>query len=76
MVCGFLGTLISLERAMAFGRPWAFALPAATIVGSDLLLTGVWSNGGIALICLASLMLVVLFGIMLWRQPIEAIEGR
>ena len=27
MVSGFLGTLISLERAVALGRPWAYAAP-------------------------------------------------
>lgn len=28
MVLGFLGTLISLERAQALGRAWAFLAPA------------------------------------------------
>src|SRR5690606_11492722 len=27
MVCGFLGTLISLERAVALGRTWSFGGP-------------------------------------------------
>ena len=27
MVCGFLGTLISLERAVALGEGWSYAAP-------------------------------------------------
>lgn len=33
MICGFLGTLISLEKAMAVGRRWAFAGPALAGLG-------------------------------------------
>jgi len=34
MVCGFLGTLISLERAVGLGRRWAISAPLATALGS------------------------------------------
>lgn len=34
MVCGFLGTLICLERAVALGTWWAFAAPLATATGA------------------------------------------
>jgi len=34
MVAGFLGTLVSLERAVALGRPWAFAAPLAAGAGA------------------------------------------
>lgn len=37
MVCGFLGTVISMERAVALGRPWAFGAPFLTGLGGLLL---------------------------------------
>jgi hypothetical protein len=40
MVSGFLGTLISLERAVALGRSWAYAAPVASALGAVLLLVG------------------------------------
>jgi hypothetical protein len=40
MICGFFGTLISLERAVALGRWWAFAAPAVSAVGALALLAG------------------------------------
>ncbi|CNE50605.1 Uncharacterised protein [Mycobacterium tuberculosis] len=33
MALGFLGTLISLERSVALGRPWAYASPALAAAG-------------------------------------------
>ena len=33
MVCGFLGTLISLERAVGLGSPWGYAAPV--LVAAD-----------------------------------------
>jgi hypothetical protein len=38
MISGFLGTLISLERAVAIGRWWACAAPAVSAVGALFLL--------------------------------------
>ncbi|MGE5476360.1 MAG: hypothetical protein ACM3Q1_06875, partial [Bacteroidales bacterium] len=49
MVCGFFGTVIALERAVALGRPWAFAAPFATGGGGLLLLAGAESSGAIML---------------------------
>jgi hypothetical protein len=41
MTMGFLGTVISLERAVALGRAWGFAAPVATgLAGLALLLGG------------------------------------
>jgi hypothetical protein len=40
MVGGFLGTVISLERAVAIGRPWAYAAPLLSAIGALLLLAG------------------------------------
>jgi hypothetical protein len=40
MICGFFGTLISLERAVALGRWWAYGAPAVSAAGVLVLLTG------------------------------------
>jgi hypothetical protein len=40
MAIGFLGTLISLERAVALGRPWGYLSPIATGSGSLALVAG------------------------------------
>jgi hypothetical protein len=40
MISGFLGTLISLERAVALGAAWAYAAPALSSAGVLGVLTG------------------------------------
>jgi hypothetical protein len=40
MVCGFFGVVISLERAVAVGRLWAYAAPLLTGLGTALALHG------------------------------------
>lgn len=40
MISAFLGTVISLERAVAIGRGWAYAAPAAAGLGGVSLLAG------------------------------------
>lgn len=40
MVSGFFGTVISLERAVALGRPWAYLAPFAAALGALALLMG------------------------------------
>ena len=40
MVCGFLGTVISIERAVALRLVWAFVAPWACAVGALCLLNG------------------------------------
>ncbi|CAB1370802.1 hypothetical protein [Denitratisoma oestradiolicum] len=41
MICAFLGTVISLERAVALARGWAYLAPLAAGLGGLLLLAGV-----------------------------------
>src|SRR3990172_10195935 len=41
MACGFLGTLITLERAVALGRRWTYLVPLVTAAGTCMLLAGV-----------------------------------
>lgn len=40
MISAFLGTVISLERAVALGRAWAYLAPAAAGIGGIALLAG------------------------------------
>lgn len=40
MVCGFLGTVIGLERAVGLGYPWTYASPLLTGLGAAVLLAG------------------------------------
>jgi hypothetical protein len=45
MVCGFFGTVISLERAVALERAWAYAGPLACGAGGLAILAGATSIG-------------------------------
>jgi len=40
MVCGFLGTVICMERAVAIGERWTYAGPLASAAGALLLVAG------------------------------------
>jgi hypothetical protein len=69
MVCGFLGTLISLERAVALGRKWAYLAPLLAAIGSIDLVAGSFVTIGILLIVLASVVLACIFIAVLFKQP-------
>lgn len=57
LVCGFLGTVISLERAVAIERRWAYAAPlCAGLGGLWLVAGGAWAVGA-GLFALASAIL-------------------
>jgi hypothetical protein len=66
MVAGFLGTVIGLERAIALGRPWAYAGPLATGLGAVALAAG--NAGGAWLMLFGSAAMVVVFVEILRRQ--------
>lgn len=69
MVSGFLGTLISLERAVALDRNWSFLAPAGAVLG--MLLVVVLPNpiAGKLLIALGSIVLLVMM-VWVWKlQP-------
>ena len=66
MVAGFLGTVIGLERAVALGRPWAYAAPLASGVGALAPTVGV--PGGRWLMMLGSAVMVLVFVAILRRQ--------
>lgn len=67
MVAGFFGTVIGLERAVALGRPWGFAAPAASALGGLVLIVGQVEAGAIAL-TLASLIFLGMALNVIWRQ--------
>lgn len=68
MVCCFLGTLISLERAVALDGLWAYIAPLLCGLGALTLIAGVPGEAGPALITLGSLGLVLNFGAIIRRQ--------
>lgn len=66
MVGGFLGTLISMERAVAVRRFWAYLAPIGSAVTVPLLLL---NQPRVALLslCVGSMVLIAIYG-MLWRN--------
>lgn len=69
MTGGFLGTVVGLERAIALGRRYAFAAPAASAGGALLLLAG-FRGPGLVLELAAPLFLLAA-GIDLLRRQRE-----
>jgi len=69
MISAFLGTLISLERAVALQKKWAYAAPALSAAGGLALILGLPAEIGRGLIALGSLGLIFVFGFMYRRHP-------
>jgi hypothetical protein len=65
MVCGFLGTLIGVERAVALSTHWPYATPLLTVVGALALLAGLPAPPFMAL---GSLGLLAVFAVIMRRQ--------
>lgn len=55
MVCGFLGTVIALERAVGLGGWWTYAAPLLTGTGALLLILGTMGQVPVTLILAGSL---------------------
>lgn len=68
MICGFFGTLIGLERAVALGRNAALAAPALAACGSGLLALG-FTGAAAAAFLLAGLGLLAMTAMAAWRLP-------
>jgi hypothetical protein len=68
MIRGFLGTLISRERAVAIGRWWAYAAPALSAIGAVALIadTPAFASGAFLF---AGIALTVNSGTVVARQP-------
>ncbi|MFD1507320.1 hypothetical protein ACFSBG_16810 [Georgenia yuyongxinii] len=73
MVLGFVGTVISLERAVALGRPWAFAAPAASGLGGLALISAAPLAVGQGLLVLAAVLLLLVYRQLFARQPATAV---
>ncbi len=69
MVSAFLGTLISLERAVALQKKWAYVAPILSVLGGLALLLDVPPEIGRGLIALGSLGLVIVFGFIYRLHP-------
>ncbi|HET7729028.1 MAG TPA: hypothetical protein VFK48_03250 [Usitatibacter sp.] len=69
MVAGFLGTVISLERAVALGGRWALSAPIASALGTVLVLFG-WPTAG-ALLWLAAPVLLLAVSIAIVKRQAE-----
>ncbi|EEF27100.1 conserved hypothetical protein [Ricinus communis] len=68
MACGFLGTLISLERAVAIGFRWAYVGPLTAAIGAVTTIAGGWQTGSF-LFVLSALVHVVASAFIYRRQP-------
>ena len=69
MALGFLGTLVSLERAVATGRRWAYAAPLAAAIGALAAVARVPSALGPALVTFGGLVLLAAHIDLQRRQP-------
>lgn len=69
MVGGFLGTVVSLERAVALGQRWTYAAPLLSALGGLALTIGLPGLPAPLLTVLGSLGLVAVFGLILRRHP-------
>jgi hypothetical protein len=68
MICGFLGTLIALERAIALGKRWGYIAPGLSGAGALALIVGVPDSAGALLITLGSVGLLANFVAILRLQ--------
>jgi hypothetical protein len=66
MAAAFFGTLIALERAVAIGRLWAYAAPAANGAGGVALLLGATQVGVVLLVVGAGIF--ALASTSIWRR--------
>lgn len=71
MICGFLGTLICLERAVALAwrYRWSVFVPIVNALGAVTLLLMPAAMLPKSFLTLGSLGLLLLFGLMLWLHP-------
>ena len=67
MVCGFLGTLISLERAVGLGSRWGYAAPVLIAAGALMLVLDPTGSFGPIMITAGSLVMVAIF-VVVWRR--------
>ena len=69
MICGFFGTVISLERAVALGARWTYLGPLFAAIGGLTLVTGGPAVAATASLTLGSLVLVAASWVVHRMQP-------
>jgi hypothetical protein len=69
MISGLFGTVISLERAVAFGRGWAYVAPILSALGTIVLLAGASSPVGATFYLVAAGVLAIVSGLIVRVQP-------
>lgn len=69
MISGLFGTVIGLERAVAFGKGWSYAAPALSGLGTLSLLAGATSSSGAALYLAAAGILAIVSLLIVRVQP-------
>lgn len=69
MTLGFLGTVISLERAVALDRAWAYAAPVATMIGVAIAFLDSATSLGPALVTFGGFVLLAAHVNIHRRQP-------
>jgi hypothetical protein len=67
MICGFFGTVIGLERAVALGKAWGYGAPLLTALGGLLLIGGQTQAGALSLL-LGSLVFTAMSLAVISRQ--------
>ena len=68
MVCGFLGTVISMERAVAIGQRWAYLGPLTAALGGIAFILGLPFYVGAGLVTVASIILGIASANIFFRQ--------
>ena len=68
MICGFFGTMIALERAVAVGSGKALLVPGLAAVGAALLALGLVPQAAAAFLA-AGVGLLAITGISTWTRP-------
>ena len=73
MICGFLGTLICLERAVALASryPWSLAVPVVNAAGALAMLVAPDTGTAKLLLTLGSVGLLTLFVLLLRLHPLR-----
>jgi hypothetical protein len=67
MICGFLGVLLPLERAVAIGQKWMFVVPV--LLGLGWIGAHLSPSLGIVLFTLGSVGTLAILGVMVKREP-------
>ena len=70
MVCGFLGTVISLERAVALRARWSYLAPLSAGLGGIVLIAGLPWMLGVTLITFGSIVLVAASAYLYLQQRV------